>query len=281
MTTEIELAESMAERLAHIGGVVAVGLGGSRARGDAGENADIDLGIYYRRAHRPSVDELRRLAEELNESRPVTVTDFGEWGPWIDGGAWLGIAGRRVDWLYRDVDRVAAAIEESRAGRSRCHYQVGHPHGFHTHYYLAETFYCRPLQDPEGLLAELKSRTVPYPPALRRQLVEDFLFEADFALETSKKSGARGDVFHVAGNLFRAAAALVQVVYALNERYVMNEKGALPSLATLPRRPAGLVESLGRVLARPGVQPHELGESILRLEEAVAEVRRVSTDALS
>ena len=30
---------------------------------------------------------------------------LGEWGPWVDGGCWLSIAGTAVDWQYRDLDR--------------------------------------------------------------------------------------------------------------------------------------------------------------------------------
>lgn len=269
----IDLAASVAARLAEIDGVVAVALAGSWARGDAHADSDVDLGLYYRGARRPAVAALRRLAEELDDSRPLAVTEFGEWGPWIDGGAWLTIDGRRVDWLYRDVDRVATAIAESRAGRSRCHYQIGHPHGFHTHMYLAETFYCRPLHDPDGALAALKASAVPYPPRLRRQLVDEFLFEAAFALDTSRTSAHRGDVLHVAGNLFRAAAALVQVVFALNERYVMNEKGALRTAEALPRQPLGFTEVIADVLARPGDTPEALLGSVDRLAALVTAVR--------
>jgi len=268
-----DLAAAVGARLAGIDGVVAVALGGSWARGDARPDSDVDLGVYYRAANRPAVPAFRRLAEALDDGRPLAVTEFGEWGPWIDGGAWLTIEGRRVDWLYRDVDRVATAIAESRAGRSRCHYQIGHPHGFHTHTYLAETFHCRPLHDPDGALARLKAAAEPYPPRLRRQLVDEFLFEAAFSLDISRKSAARGDVLHVAGNLFRTAAALLQVVFALNERYVMNEKGALAIAETLPRRPAGFTEVIGAVLAQPGDTPEALGASIDRLAALVTAVR--------
>jgi predicted nucleotidyltransferase len=273
-----ELAASVAARLAEIDGVAAVALGGSWARGDAHPDSDLDLGIYYRAARRPALAALRHLAEELDDARPLAVTDFGEWGPWIDGGAWLRIDGRRVDWLYRDLDRVALAIKDSRAGRSRCHYQIGHPHGFHTHMYLAETFYCRPLHDPEGALAALKAAVVPYPPRLRRQLVDEFLFEAAFALDTSRKSAGRGDVLYVAGSLFRAAAGLVQVLFALNERYLMNEKGALRMVDALPRRPLDFADVTAAVLARPGEHPEELLASIDRLAALVTAVRELAGD---
>jgi hypothetical protein len=50
-----------------------------------------------------------RLAELLGsvDGRQVdaSVTNFGAWGPWIDGGAWLQFEGQKVDWLYRDLGR--------------------------------------------------------------------------------------------------------------------------------------------------------------------------------
>lgn len=70
-----------------IEGVVAVALGGSWARGEARAGSDVDLGIYYRDEHRPPVEKLHRLAEDLGYRDPtVPITDFGGWGPWINGG---------------------------------------------------------------------------------------------------------------------------------------------------------------------------------------------------
>jgi predicted nucleotidyltransferase len=74
--------------------VVAVALGGSWARDEAHPDSDVDLGIYYRGRDRPEIEALRDLARELDDSRPRDpVTDFGGWGPWIDGGGWLVIGG--------------------------------------------------------------------------------------------------------------------------------------------------------------------------------------------
>ena len=46
-------------------------------------------------------------------------------------------------WLYRDLARVAAVIAECERGRTACHYQPGHPHGFHTHIYMGEVHHGR------------------------------------------------------------------------------------------------------------------------------------------
>lgn len=128
--------------------------------GEARPDSDVDVGVYYLPDRPPSVAALRRLARELDDRHvPDLVTDFGEWRPWIDGGGWLRIGGRPVDWLYRDLDRVARTIEECRAGRPTYHYQPGHPHGFLSHIYAGEVHHSKVLYDPRGSLTALKALT--------------------------------------------------------------------------------------------------------------------------
>ncbi|MGS2647610.1 nucleotidyltransferase domain-containing protein [Streptosporangium sp. LJ11] len=78
---------ALAQRLARIPGVVAVVLGGSRARGTHRPDSDIDLGLYYRGDL--DVTALRALAEqETGEQTELTAP--GGWGPWVDGGGSSG-----------------------------------------------------------------------------------------------------------------------------------------------------------------------------------------------
>lgn len=64
--------EELAERLAVIPGVVAVTLGGSRARSEALPDSDWDFGLYYRGAI--DVDAVRALGYE------GVVVEPGAWG---------------------------------------------------------------------------------------------------------------------------------------------------------------------------------------------------------
>jgi len=83
-----ELAARIARQLGTTDGVVAVVLGGSWARGRANPNPDIDVGIYYEPGHRPSIAKLRELARDIDDRRSGdVVTEYGAWGPWINGGA--------------------------------------------------------------------------------------------------------------------------------------------------------------------------------------------------
>jgi predicted nucleotidyltransferase len=278
---KVELAQRIAARLGEIEGVVSVALGGSWARGEAHPGSDVDLGIYYRNEHRPSIEELGRLAQELgyrNLTEPVT--DFGGWGPWINGGAWLQVEGTPVDWLYRELGQVSRVIDECRGGRFAVHYQPGHPHGFHTHIYMGEVHHCRPLHDPDGVLESLKDATRDYPPRLKLAVVGNQLWETRFALDTCRSSAARGDAFYVAGCLFRCAACMVQALFALNERYLINEKGSVEAADSLPLRPENFRETIDSVLARPGGSTQELERSVARLEDLLVALEELCAGPL-
>jgi len=276
------LAQEIAGRLGEVPGVVAVALGGSWARGDARPNSDVDLGVYYRPELRPSVEDLRRLAQELDERHlPELATEIGEWGPWINGGGWLRLEGRPVDWLYRDADKVGATIGRCASGETACHYQPGHPHGFHEHIYLGEVHHCRMLHDPEGLLRELKSAVATYPPKLKRTIIEKHLWEAGFSLETAHKPAARGETSYVSGCLFRGVACMVQVLFALNERYFINEKGSVGAVDSFALRPEGFGETASDLLGCPGREAETLTESLSRYEALLVAVHELCAGAAS
>ena len=280
-TTAGDLIEAVAARLSRIDGVTAVVLGGSRARGTAQPNSDIDFGLYYLPGHPPSVDALRRLAHALDDRHaPEAVTVPGEWGPWVNGGAWLQIGGHRVDWLYRDLSLVKRTIAQCRAGIHTCDYQPGHPHGFHNHMYVAELHHCVVLRDRTDVLTRLKAKTTPYPPLLKRVVIERHIWEADFSLQIARKAATRFDATYVGGCLYRAVACMVQALFALNERYFMNEKGSVALVDTFAQRPARFAEVVNAVSAQPGNTPAALGASIDRLDALRATCADLCNQAL-
>ena len=181
------------------------------------------------------------------------VTEVGDWGPWIVGGAWLGVGGRKVDLLYRCADSVGDVIRDCRAGRIGMDYQPGHPHGFSSAIWMGEVAVCRPLHDPEGLLARLKAMTDPYPPPLQDALIRRFQWEVLFSIENAETAVGRCALTHIAGCAYRALSCVAQVLFALNRRYFVNEKGALEEAAGYPLTIAGLTarasfvwEAIGR-----------------------------------
>ncbi len=118
----------------------------------------------------------------------------------------------------------------------------------------------------------MKALAYPYPLSLKRALLRRQLWQANFALDTTVSSAARGDVFHANGSYFQCVASLVQVLYALNERYLINEKGALSGIEELPLHPHTFAETASTVLARPGRDAEELAYSLQTLRTLLEEV---------
>ena len=153
-----ELISTLSKQLRAIPGIKAVALGGSYARGRARPGSDIDLGIFYSEADLFSIQSLRELAEVVNDTPEPVVAGFYEWGPWVNGGAWLTIGGQRVDFLYRSLEHLERVIAEAEAGRYELHYAQQPPFGFFSGTYLGEISVCVPLFDPEAQQDMLKPR---------------------------------------------------------------------------------------------------------------------------
>jgi predicted nucleotidyltransferase len=256
--------------LSAVPGVEAIALGGSRARGTAVATSDYDIGLYYR-ANRPiDIAALGKVAAALDDrSAKASVTAIGGWGPWIDGGGWLVVGGVHVDLLYRDIDRVAAAIDDAHAGKVERFYQPGHPHAFLPTIYMGEAACARVLHDPAGVLAALQHRTTPYPAPLAKALRERFEWEAEFALANARKSLDRGDVSYLAGCAFRAIACLCQTLFALNGVYLLNEKGAVLAADGFALSPTDFARRVASLFADLGSGNHAAG--LDHLQELIVE----------
>jgi hypothetical protein len=242
------LLTRLTSAFAEVPGIAAIVLGGSRARGNAHAASDYDIGLYFTAAAPLDTGQLLAAAKAIADNPAATsVTSIGEWGPWIVGGAWLSVAGHKVDLLYRSAEAVEAVMTSCRAGQVTMDYQPGHPHGFCSAIWMGEIAYCQPLHDPQALVAGLKSIALPYPPALGDALIRRFQWEVRFGIENAELAIARGEQTHVAGCIYRSLACTAQVLFALNERYLINEKGALLEAALLPRTIPHLSEQASTV----------------------------------
>jgi predicted nucleotidyltransferase len=274
-----EIISQVVARVAKVEGIAAIVLGGSRARGTADERSDIDLGIYYD-AERPfSTVALEAAAQELDDRHADgLVTPFGAWGPAVNGGGWLEIRGHHVDFLYREIGAVRQAIEDFVAGRPRSVYQLGHPLGFHMQIYAGEVHVCRPLFTNGTTIAELKSIVSEYPEKFRTAAVTKHLFDAEFEISICAQPAERADVMYVAGCLFRAAGLMTFVLYALNRRFFLNEKGASAESRQFAIEPARFHDTVASVLGNVGTTAAELAASVAGFQRLAAELRQLAAN---
>lgn len=247
-------------------------LGGSHARGRARPESDIDLGLLYSETSPFEIERVRELARAVNDAPEPVVTGFYEWGPWVNGGAWLTIGGQRVDLIYRSLEHLDRVISDADAGRYELHYPQQPPFGFFSGTYLGEIAVCQPLIDPAGQLVRLKARVARYPEALQQAVVRDHLWMAEFTLAAfAPKYAARADVHGTVTCLTRATNHLVLVLFALNRTYPVNDKTALAEIAEFECAPPAFGERVNATFARLGSSVEELRAAIDCIEGLVAQ----------
>ena len=267
------VADDLVARLATVPGVTAVVLGGSRARGSALPDSDLDLGLLYRDATPIDIAALQTVIEEVNDTLDVVPTPIGGWGPWVNGGAWLRIDGHPVDLLYRSIDRYEATIENAERGFAEHDYLQQPPYGFQSTIYLGEIDTCSPLHDPTDEVATLKSRVRPYPAALQANLIAGYHWGATFTMQNAVKPAGRGDVFASVGYLSRAAAFLVQTLLAYAELYPVSDKGAIDRLAVVNATYADLCSRISACLLVGDA--HQLPDAVASMGEICSEIGKV------
>ncbi len=253
-----EVVQHIVDQLTHVEGIKAIVLGGSWATGAQRPDSDIDLGLFYSEASPLDIPHIRKIAIKLNDFPDPIVTDLGEWGKWVNGGAWLTIKGRRVDFLYRNIDFVSNILDDCIAGKIQLDGPQQPPYGFHSYIYCAEVKICKVFYDPNGVLQKLKSKVRPYPQLLKSRIINGFTWDAEFTLEVAKKPAARGDVYFVAGCLTRIASDLVQVLYALNETYFISDKRMYRDEHIFKIKPDNFSERIETILGNIGRDSNKL-----------------------
>lgn len=216
--------EWLVDRLRTIPGVVAVALGGSRAVGRHRPDSDWDFGLYYRGSI--DTDAIRALGYS------GTVTEPGEWGRLVNGGAWLTIDGGRVDLLYRNLDGVEHWLAEAHAVRFERDHVEGYIAGMATYVLAGE------LALNQVVYGHLPRPEIP--PALRRSAPPNWFGSARFSLDVAGAAAAADDVPGAVGLALKALVAAAQGSLANEGEWVLNEKRILAR--------AGLEDAARRLL---------------------------------
>jgi predicted nucleotidyltransferase len=231
-------------KLVALPGVIAVVLGGSRARGTSRPDSDWDIGLHYRGSFDATL--LRGLGF------PGHVAHPGEWGRIVNGGAWLSVEGEPVDVLLRDLDVVERWWADAREGRFDVDNVEGHIAGLPTYTPVGELAISRVLH------GELPRVT--YPDALRDAAGARWRWNAAFSLGHAEKYARRGDVVLAAGTMARATAQTAHGMLAERGEWVLNEKGIVDAaglgaaheiIGTCARDPEGAVRGVRELLSPP------------------------------
>jgi hypothetical protein len=260
--------------LQKIKAVIAVVLGGSYAVGAANENSDMDIGIYYSNEDPFDIDDIKTVANKYSTGENLTVTGFYEWGPWVNGGAWMQTSSGKIDFIYRSLEQVTDTIKKAKNGEWENHFEQQPPYGFSSIIYLAEIQTCTPLHEPAKHIAYLKEEVEVYPLKLKEKIISQSLWSAEFAIWHAEYFFSdTNDLYNITGCLTRAIKNIVTALFALNEIYPLGDKRAITILEKTSKHPGKLKEKIENIFV---VNTKTIDQNIQLLKDLFEETIKLS-----
>ena len=125
----------------------------------------------------------------------------------------------------------------------------------------------------------LKAQVIPYPSGLKEAIIKSFWWDVDFSLSIAQKSIPRADLTYAAGCCFRAVNCLMQVLFAVNEQYWMNEKGAVALADGFPKSPPHLKARVEEAFAQLNSSGSSIADVLDILREIAGECEKWTLDA--
>ena len=247
--TKKKILDNIVNDLKSVDSTAAIVLGGSYCIGRANENSDLDIGIYYHQASPFDIERIKHIAKKYSIDDTLAVTDFYQWGAWVNGGAWINTVSGEVDFLYRNIEQVKSTIEKSKNGIWENDFEQQPPFGFSSVIYLAEINYCYPLYDPYNIIQELKREVKDYPLKLKRTIIQQSLWSAEFTLWQADKYVKKQDIYNSVGCFTRALKNISDALFGLNEQYSIGDKSSIQIIGQMPKCPHKLSEQIEDILS--------------------------------
>lgn len=242
------ILNDITKELKNIDNIKAIVLGGSYATGMATDTSDLDIAIYYYEEKPFDIEAIKLIAGKYANVDDPTVTGFYEWGPWVNGGAWIKTDNGKVDILYKNIDQITLTIENAKKGVWENHFEQQPPYGFSSLIFLAEARSCIPLYDPQGIIQSLKSNVLSYPQILKQTVIQQSLWSAEFTIWHADNFVLKGDVYNTMGCLTRAVKNIITALFSINELYPIGDKRAIEIIEQSTLKPTHLTEKIDNIL---------------------------------
>jgi hypothetical protein len=212
-------------------GRMAVGIGGSRAKGRTDGYSDYDFRVYADQWCGPD----------------LTVTP--EYAAFAKGMERWEARGVHIDGTWpRLIGPLDAELDEWFAGTGR---PTDLDWAIWGYYLPTDLAHQRIIHDPDGVMAGWKARLATYPEALRIRVLAQNMellryWRNDYHYESKV---LRGDVVFLAGLTSRLVHGVLQVVFALNRRWFPGDGWILPMAESLAITPPDMAARITAILS--------------------------------
>ena len=246
--------------------VKAVGLMGSRAMEDDCDGGDWDLCGFVDADRIPNRDErssMWRLEEPPLASAEAHFGGSGE--RFVIDDAEIGIDFDRIADLVDAVARVTRKADVSMRAEEWC--VLGQcPEAV-----CADIAMCKPLWDPDEVIASLQNLVRPYPRQFKLNMLHLILFWARYDLKEMKRASELGDVtaFHIA--LSELVFRWLRILFAINGSYFRGAKRAMSRIEGFGVLPAHFRKRAGALVCRE-LSARSLAGSYERAKDLTLEI---------
>lgn len=142
--------------------------------------------------------------------------------------------------------------------------------------YLGETKSCIAVFDPESRIFSLKQKVQHYSDALRKSIVQQYLWGAEFSLLIAKKCSDHGDLYSTAGCATRIVSYFTQVLFALNAEYFISDREAVSAIDTFEARPKEYASRLSTLFEEMGQGHSGMQKSVEILMQMFDEIKTLA-----
>jgi hypothetical protein len=208
----------------------AITIGGSTGKGIFDSNSDLDFRIFHE----------RELLWPDKDPKPWKLI-------WAKVAKWKE-RGINIDGVWpRPIDQIEAALQRAVAGEIEIDPKVWSVWGYHLLTDIDNQFI---IEDPDGVIAGWQTLLHPFPPKLKEALLKKHLgslryWRTDYHY---KNKVLRGDPVFLAALSARLAHDIMQVLFALNERYFSGDGANLVFAKSFAIKPENLDERLTAAL---------------------------------
>lgn len=231
-----------------IRGEYAIALAGAHAKGKADIHSDLDIFVY---AQDVSPFESRKaIFERICDSKK----DFWisedivslPWGGSID----FIYKGYKVETTIRSINKLEEVIDECLNGKIKIYPEAWTLNGYFNYIYLSEIDFIKTIDDSFNIISNLKEKIKIYPLELKKAIINEFWWKSNLWINNFHYISAinRMDIVYTSRITSNTIQNLVQVLFALNEKYFYGDKKIELQLNGLKFCPKSLTDNIELLL---------------------------------
>ncbi len=199
--------------LSSIPGVVGVGLGGSRGLGIADNNSDYDFILFRNGGDHIHVD---KIVDAINKHKESSADSH------------------KIEVFETDLHQVAKEIEFAKQGKFIWSTKQLFPHGDLSTNQISHIMYLYLCAERDNSVTRLRQLAEPFPEKLKHGLIKFFLSQAKITLIHASKIRRKEDLQYLVSLCSSFVFFTNIVLFALNNRYPVTEKGGASLAFRLP-----------------------------------------------